>query len=189
MSGLLQTKGKSGSGKSTLLKHAASYLSINGPARSNAIAVHFLDTAGFSRLQKTIEGLFRSLLFHQFQCYVFGAKAIAFAEEHAYRLEHSGHDRWDVPDLQNTPYSALTQPQKTSTTIIIDALDECESGVTERLRFPRKPLDAARIAGARLRICVSRQPDVGPTFLWALLPGPGDQIIMEIITSTTLKHT
>jgi ankyrin repeat protein len=117
--GFLWIKGKPGAGKSTLMKHALGHAQSLG--QSDTTTVSFFFNARGHKLEKTTEGMYRSLL-HQ----VYTAFPNRLPEvPHSYPLD--SNNSWQLPILQTMLRDALLNFGNTAEFICyIDGLDECE---------------------------------------------------------------
>jgi ankyrin repeat protein len=118
--GFLWIKGKPGAGKSTLMKHALQH--AQSLDQSDTKIVSFFFNARGHELEKTTEGMYRSLL-HQ----VYGAIPDRLPEILSSDSTESKEGVWQLPILQNMLREALLNFGNTTQFICyIDALDECD---------------------------------------------------------------
>ncbi|KAH8900680.1 hypothetical protein GQ53DRAFT_616883, partial [Thozetella sp. PMI_491] len=161
--GLLRILGKPGSGKSTLVKSAMRRAASDPRHQKDCIAGFFFDAKG-EPLERTSQGLFRSLLFQilkhdkkQLQRFVefFAVKLLGLATNREELVT------WYEEDLKEYLRSIFTQTGGPGfrTLVFIDALDECGDEDTQRdLSFYLRELaEAAEEAGAGLDICISHR--------------------------------
>ncbi|KAH7207379.1 putative Pfs NB-ARC and ankyrin-domain-containing protein [Fusarium oxysporum] len=155
--GLLWIKGKPGSGKSTLMKYALDALpSIYG---TDTLAISFFFHGRGHELQKTLLGLFRSLL-HQLLCRVPGAlpDLIENFEEKSKTVgEHGEKWQWHLQPLQ--AFLKLSLPRilrRFPVILFIDALDECgEQSAVELIGHLKHLLSSLPPTGSRFGIIFS----------------------------------
>ena len=116
-----------------------------------------------NNLQRSTEGLFRSLLFQVFQSPSFHNEARALVQTHANELERSEKIEWNVNDLKHIFFDMFIKPRTNETRIIIDALDECEDRARDLLRYFWRLTAAAEASGGRLSVCFSSRPELTVT--------------------------
>ena len=152
--GFLWMRGKAGSGKSTMMKFA--YLETKRKYRdpSTAVASFFFNARGYY-LEKSITGMYRSLLMQLFKSFL--------------DLQ-SGLDDMDIipenqegcPDLnalKELLRSAVLALGRRSFTCFIDALDECdEQEVQDMVQFFEDLAEDTTNEGIQFRICFSSRP-------------------------------
>ncbi|KAF4335848.1 ankyrin repeat-containing protein [Fusarium beomiforme] len=124
---MLWIKGKPGSGKSTLLRYARHNIPVARRDEDVPLVLSFFFNGRGIELQKTPEGMFRSLLC-QLQSEL--PKALkdlkaAFKRRVAVSSEHSQNWEWDTAELRHYFQSSLWEALKTRPVLLfIDALDE-----------------------------------------------------------------
>ena len=154
---LLWLKGKPGSGKSTLLTFIYREYT-RGPACKRAIYLDFFFHARGAPLQKTPEGMFRSLLHQVFkQCPAVRSHVRATFEEKK-SLSEPGKDwRWHARELEDLLFNAIIQAAESyAITIFIDALDEAGAEVArELMAFFHRLKDETAVRNGDLKICIS----------------------------------
>lgn len=151
--GLLWIKGKPGAGKSTLIK----FLDVKACQRSSdrdEFVLSFYFNARGSELEKTIDGLYRSLICQLLDCCTALESAIQILKR-AYgpRLQSLV---WSTTDLQHI-LATLIQAAECSLLIFVDALDECrEDDVKALVEFFEDLTDAqSSKTDQQLRICLA----------------------------------
>jgi ankyrin repeat protein len=124
--GFLWIKGKPGAGKSTLMKHALQHTQSLG--QRDITTISFFFNARGHELEKTTEGMYRSLL-HQ----VYKAFPGRLPEVLPNVSSESKNHIWQLPILQNMLREALLNFGNTAQfTCYVDALDECNE---DAIRF------------------------------------------------------
>lgn len=117
--GFLWIKGKAGSGKSTVMKCAVEH--AGSSCGDNAVVSFFFHARG-TTLEKTVEGMYRSLL-AQLLDKISGLRS-KFPPYGPSADEAQG---WPIPLLKNYMWTAMCGLESgQSVTIYIDALDECD---------------------------------------------------------------
>lgn len=144
--GFFWIRGKPGAGKSTLMKCAVSHADRQ---LHPDLSISFFFNARGAPLEKSIEGMYRTLL-----CQLFDQCSHV---EHVFRH----HRAWQLPSwpielLQEIFKAAVLQLGKNTLTCYIDALDECEeSDVRDMVEFFEDLGDSAVSAGITFRVCLS----------------------------------
>jgi hypothetical protein len=117
--GFLWIRGKPGAGKSTLMKHALQHAQ-DLDQRNTAIFSFFFNARGRD-LEKTTEGMYRSLLHQVYKAFPDRLPGV-FPSEPSESKNHT----WQLPILQAMLRDALLKFGNTADVICyIDALDEC----------------------------------------------------------------
>jgi ankyrin repeat protein len=118
--GFLWIKGKPGAGKSTLMKHALHHAQ-SLDQRNTAILSFFFNARGRD-LEKTTEGMYRSLLHQVYRTFPDRLPEVLLGDS-----TESKTRIWQLPILQTMLRDALLNFRNTAEfTCYIDALDECE---------------------------------------------------------------
>ena len=154
---LLWLKGKPGSGKSTLLAFIYQEYTRR-PACKRAIYLDFFFHARGAPLQKTPEGMFRSLLHQVFkQCHAVRPRVRAAFEEKRPFGEPGKDWRWHARELEDLLFNAIIRAAESyAITIFIDALDEAGAEVArELMAFFHRLRDEAIARNGNLKICIS----------------------------------
>ncbi|KAH8170005.1 phosphorylase superfamily protein [Sarocladium implicatum] len=158
---LLCMRGKPGAGKSTLMKVALEHVQKKAGGRNLVVVSHFFNARG-SRLEKSVSGLYRSLL-----CQLLKRLSVADVESLSMPTNFEEEYQWRVNELANLLRATVQKLHVRQSSIVcfVDALDECEGDVngmvevfrnlmaaTPRLRvcfacrhYPSLPIDEARI--------------------------------------------
>lgn len=142
--------GKPGAGKSTLMKYAFTNFK-RGLGTSDAVAAFFFNARG-DKLEKSTEGMYRSLLFQLL---------VKFPDlqEIFDDLDFMYSDQYSCPsleDLQELIRRALSRLRRRSFTFFVDALDECdEQEVRDMVQYFEVLGEQAVADNARLWICFS----------------------------------
>ncbi|PGH13977.1 hypothetical protein AJ80_06117 [Polytolypa hystricis UAMH7299] len=123
--GLMWIKGKPGTGKSTLMKFA--YASVKNTMK-DATAISFFFNARGNILERSTEGMFRSLLLQLLEAHpelhsVFDTLALAARVK--VDTQH-----WDIKVLKTLFYEVIKHLRQKNVTCFIDALDECAEDQT-----------------------------------------------------------
>jgi ankyrin repeat protein len=118
--GFLWIKGKPGAGKSTLMKHALQH--ARGLGQRNTTIISFFFNARGHALEKTTEGMYRSLLHQVYEANPNRLPGVLPSNSSDLK-DHS----WQLPILQTMLRDALLNFGNTAESICyIDALDECK---------------------------------------------------------------
>ncbi|EXK77349.1 hypothetical protein FOQG_17942 [Fusarium oxysporum f. sp. raphani 54005] len=125
---LLWIKGKPGSGKSTLLRYARDNVKVSQKSTAKPLILSFFFNGRGTELQKTPEGLFRSLLC-QFQRNLpeaLEALEATFKQRDAAFGKHGEQWQWDASELRQYFELSLWRALETQPVLLfVDALDEC----------------------------------------------------------------
>ena len=154
---LLWLKGKPESGKSTLL--AFMYQEYTrGPACKRAVYFDFFFHARGNPLQKTPEGMFRSLLHQVFtKCHVVRSPVrVAFERKKALGEAEKAW-KWHVRELKDLLFNAIIRAVDAYAIVIfINALDEAGAeSANELMAFFHRLKDEATDRNDNLKICIS----------------------------------
>ncbi|TDZ49941.1 Vegetative incompatibility protein HET-E-1 [Colletotrichum trifolii] len=130
--GILWISGKPGAGKSTIMKFA--FARANRKAAKNAAVLSFFFNARGEALEKTTEGMHRSLLLQLLEKLPELQTILDKAHSHVASAHASGSR--DVTHLRNLFSTAVSNLGERQVTCFIDALDECaEDEVRQMLDF------------------------------------------------------
>jgi ankyrin repeat protein len=118
--GFLWIKGKPGAGKSTIMKHALRYAQTSLTSNSSMLSF-FFNARGYG-LEKSTEGMYRSMLHQLYSRYPKRLPEPLPLDSAVFKQQG-----WPVPTLQNMLRDALLDFQcEHDLCWYIDALDECE---------------------------------------------------------------
>ncbi|EAW16772.1 Pfs, NACHT and Ankyrin domain protein [Aspergillus fischeri NRRL 181] len=149
--GFLWISGKPGAGKSTIMKFA--YSSMKSKSHNkHAITASFFFNARGERLEKSISGMYRSLLLQLLKGYP-DLQAV-LDDPDINSQSQDGCPSLDIlKDLFRSAVSALGQR---SFTCFVDALDECdEQQVVDMVQYFEELAEQCTNKGVPLRICLS----------------------------------
>lgn len=151
--GFLWIKGKPGAGKSTLMKHALQH--AQDLAQRNTAIFSFFYNARGHELEKTTEGMYRSLL-HQ----VYEALPDRLPKVLPKHSSDPSKHTWQLPILQNMLRDALLNfGNATEITCYIDALDECdEDAIRPAVDYFADLGEQAVFQGTKISICLASRP-------------------------------
>ncbi|KAH7008773.1 Pfs, NACHT and ankyrin domain protein [Ilyonectria destructans] len=149
--GFLWISGKPGAGKSTIMKFA--YSSMKSKARGrHAITASFFFNARGEYLEKSISGMYRSLLLQLLQG--FPDLQAVFDDPNLVAQSQDGCPSLD--DLKDLFRSAVFALGQRSLTCFVDALDECdEQQVMDMVQYFEELAEHSTQRGIPLRICFS----------------------------------
>jgi hypothetical protein len=152
-SGLLWIGGKPGAGKSTLMKYLYTQACGEDEATANPAVISFFFNARGVGLEKSIAGMFRSLLLQVLQRF-------PDLEEVLDRVKISKQattrPSWNIEELQTLFLEALKKLGQRSLVCFVDALDECdEAEIQEVVDYFETLGELVAVKGLRLRICSS----------------------------------
>ncbi|GFF62754.1 hypothetical protein IFM47457_01977 [Aspergillus lentulus] len=149
--GFLWISGKPGAGKSTIMKFA--YSSMKSKSRNkHAITASFFFNARGERLEKSVAGMYRSLLLQLLEGYPDLQAVLDDSDINS--QSQNGCPSLDVlKELFRSAASALGQR---SFTCFVDALDECdEQQVVDMVQYFEELAEQCTNKGVLLRICFS----------------------------------
>ncbi|CAN9384256.1 unnamed protein product [Alternaria alternata] len=149
--GFLWIKGKPGTGKSTLMKFAFGQASKS--RKSNIVIAFFFNARG-ETLEKTIIGMYRSLLLQLLD----KIPTLQCTPDSLSLLPSSiGADyQWTIYSLENQLQQAVLSLGDTPVVCFIDALDECEQWqVRSMISFFEHLGELAVSSGRSFRVCLS----------------------------------
>ncbi|KFZ03699.1 hypothetical protein V502_10733 [Pseudogymnoascus sp. VKM F-4520 (FW-2644)] len=150
--GFIWIKGKPGSGKSTIMKHAVEAATNTAPL--SIIITFFFNARGSTELEKSILGMYRSVLFQII------SKIPTILDDllHLFssKIKYGKVYEWNIGELQAILIMIMTRPQKYSLMWFIDALDECKDDeVLKLVKFFENIGHTAVSSGISLHICLS----------------------------------
>ena len=144
---LFWIKGAAGAGKSTLMKYAVD----QSPKSAQKVLIsHFFDAQGISELEKTTEGMYRTLLY----CILDYVPEKEVKDLTPKRLPiRNGH--WPLESLVKLMKLALPKMTVQRLTIFIDALDECDE---KQVRDMVRLIEELIITNSSLWVCFASRP-------------------------------
>jgi energy-coupling factor transporter ATP-binding protein EcfA2 len=152
--------GKAGSGKSTLMKHLIHHHTTrkclsewaHARERKHLITASFYLWNAGTEIQRTQEGLLRTLLYQALECYAAIASESQLLQWNAVLMSHSGLDGWTFDNLQQA-FFLLLEDEDCKFCFFIDGLDEFEGDVSVILQLVH------RISTySTTKVCVSSRP-------------------------------
>ncbi|KAI1076000.1 ankyrin [Whalleya microplaca] len=148
--GFLWIKGKPGAGKSILMKYL---VDKHGRSEKNRTMVSFFFNARGSELERSTEGLYRSLLFQLFE----NINDLDCDVEPLQRLLQGMVDpTWPIETLKEVFSSAIENLGTRDLICFIDALDECpEDDIRDMVSFFEDVCESAVEADCSVRVCFS----------------------------------
>ncbi|KAK1992135.1 hypothetical protein LX36DRAFT_315853 [Colletotrichum falcatum] len=150
--GFLWISGKPGAGKSTIMKYAFSQATKN--ATSESAVISFFFNARGDYLERTIEGMYRSLLLQLLER--FSALQELLDDVAPTSLVHSSSGQLKVNIVQDLVLKAISKLGQREVTCFVDALDECdEKQVGDMLDFFVDLGHCAVQSDTKLYICFS----------------------------------
>ncbi|KAF4507931.1 hypothetical protein G6O67_004377 [Ophiocordyceps sinensis] len=152
--GFLWIKGHPGTGKSTLMKLLFEESKSDERRDASQVTLSFFFLARGTADEKSVSGLYRSLLHQLFQKEPGMQAGLDWmTADGAKAVQRSG---WHEEALKQTLAHAVRRLGHRSLTIFIDALDECDQEqVSGMVSCFEELCDGAREASVRLRICFS----------------------------------
>jgi ankyrin repeat protein len=152
--GLLWIKGNPGIGKSTLMKFLFEEARRKARGDASQITLSFFFLARGTDLEKSVIGLYRSLLHQLFEKAPQLKESLEWMTSDGARvIERTG---WHKETLKQTLAHAVQSLGGQSFTVFVDALDECdEDEVADMVFFFEGLCDCARDAKVRLQVCFS----------------------------------
>ncbi|KAM0511982.1 hypothetical protein ACHAPE_009338 [Trichoderma viride] len=148
--GFLWISGKPGAGKSTLMKFAYTCAKNKWKATADVTVISFFFNARGVQLEKSTEGMYRSLLFQVVQKFpdVLGSDDI-------FQARHN-QATWDIETLQTLFTLAVKGLGQRQITCFIDALDECDIREVEKMvEYFEELGDQAAESQTKIYICFS----------------------------------
>jgi nucleoside phosphorylase len=149
--GFLWIKGSPATGKSTIMKFAFANAKKSMP---DTVAISFFFNARGGELEKSVLGMYRSLLFQLLEKIpdlqdVFDMIRLAAPN-------HTEYSRWGVEPVKNLFQHAIEKLGQRSVVCFIDALDECdEDQVREMVAFFKQLGYLAASSQFQFRVCFS----------------------------------
>lgn len=149
--GFLWINGKPGAGKSTLMKFAYTHAKNKWGAIADATVISFFFNARGVQLEKSTEGMYRSLLFQVIQKF----PDVLHDSDQIFQTRHN-QAAWDIETLQALFTHAATRLGQRQITCFIDALDECDiSEVENMVEYFEHLGDQAAKSQTKIYICFS----------------------------------
>ncbi|PNP46436.1 hypothetical protein THARTR1_10758 [Trichoderma harzianum] len=149
--GFLWINGKPGAGKSTLMKFAYTSSKNKWKATADATVISFFFNARGVQLEKSTEGMYRSLLFQVIQKF----PDVLHDSDHIFQARHN-QATWDIETLQALFTHAVTRLGQRQIMSFIDALDECDiSEVENMVEYFEDLGDQAVESQTKIYICFS----------------------------------
>ncbi|PKK41011.1 hypothetical protein CI102_15285 [Trichoderma harzianum] len=149
--GFLWINGKPGAGKSTLMKFSYTYAKNKWKATADANVISFFFNARGVQLEKSTEGMYRSLLFQVIQKF----PDVLHDSDHIFQARHN-QATWDIETLQALFTHAATKLGQRQIICFIDALDECDiSEVENMVEYFENLGDQAAESQTKMYICFS----------------------------------
>jgi len=151
--------GKAGSGKSTLMKFLATEertkQQLHKWASVHSIYTHFIWNSG-TGMQRSIEGLLRSLLYQILQANEYILDSILQKRPEISKIQHLND--WSRGDLEDLLFQSLSSHQK-AVCIFVDGLDEIDhtKGPFDLLDLMERISSLPHKIG--IKICVSSRPE------------------------------
>ena len=151
--GFFWMRGKAGAGKSTMMKFL--YLESKKKDRPTTMTASFFFNARGDYLEKSITGMYRSLLMQLLKKFLDLQSILDDADI----IPSSQQDCPDLDTLKELLRSAVLALGQRSFTCFIDALDECdEQEVRDMVQFFEDLAELSTEEGIKLRICFSSRP-------------------------------
>ncbi|KAJ4419054.1 hypothetical protein N0V82_005177 [Gnomoniopsis sp. IMI 355080] len=152
--GFLWIKGNPGTGKSTLMKFLFGVAKENAARDRSQITLSFFFLARGTFEEKTVTGLYRSLLHQLFEKAPELQASLEWMTTDGVRLVQ--REGWSEETLKQTLTHAVRRLGHRSLTVFVDALDECEVKQVEGMvTFFEDLCDVALESKALLKICFS----------------------------------
>lgn len=185
--GFLWITGKPGAGKSVMMKFLSAEMREQGQQTHGVIISFFFDTRG-SILQKSVTGMYRSLLHQLFGAY-WDLPSILDRPEFRAKTEDT---HLAVDNLKALLKAAVLKLNRRRLTCFIDALDECdEQQALEMIYFLEELTKISTKNDIPLRICLSSRPYphmlIPISILLTLEDQPGHTTDMESYISNNLR--
>ncbi|THV43885.1 hypothetical protein BGAL_0834g00010 [Botrytis galanthina] len=152
--GFLWIKGNPGTGKSTLMKLLFEEAKLKAKGDSSKITFSFFFLARGTIEERTITGLYRSLLHQLFEKMIELRDSLEWMTTSGARgIERNG---WSEAALKQTLKHAIEKLGSKSLMIFVDALDECEQEqASEMVAFFEELCELAEVSQVSLQICFS----------------------------------
>ncbi|KAL2211245.1 hypothetical protein CC79DRAFT_1317401 [Sarocladium strictum] len=146
---LLWIKGHAGSGKSTIMKYAYEHALRSTENDEEIVLVHFFAARAKKKLDKSIEGMYRTILVQLLEelqaSYIPGDVA---------RRALRGQVNWDVETLLALFREILRAQADRPVTCFVDALDECDEGQVRDMILRFRDLMEKESRGVRVQLRV-----------------------------------
>ncbi|KAK1961793.1 purine and uridine phosphorylase, partial [Colletotrichum sublineola] len=150
--GFLWISGKPGAGKSTIMKYVFSQATKN--ATSDSAVISFFFNARGDHLERTVEGMYRSLLLQLLERFPVLQEVLDDVVPAS--IVHSSSGQFKVPMIQDLVLKTIAKLNRQAVTCFVDALDECdEQEVRDMLDFFVDLGHCAIQSDTKLYICFS----------------------------------
>lgn len=145
--------GKLGAGKSTIMKYA--YSDLRGKRKSQSATIAFFFNAQGETLERSVEGMYRSLLYQVLQSF----RDLSMEVGEPKHLSSEQCKALSLGTLEQMFRGTVLSLGKRSLTCFIDALDEGESqGVIEMIHYFENLAEEAYSTRIDFRVCFSSRP-------------------------------
>lgn len=154
---LFWISGKPGSGKSTAMKHVYERRQrYQDGSKEDHVDAHFFFSQGGSSMQKSFDGLLRSIL-HQI---LSQSDDMADVVIQAGPLpSDEGNIVWTTTELQKVFFEVVRQRTRpTRIMLFLDALDECDDNTEALARFILSAVEESTKSMSRMKICFTSRP-------------------------------
>jgi ankyrin repeat protein len=150
--GFLWISGKPGAGKSTMMKFAYKRMRRKVQSKNTVTASFFFNARGEQLEEKSIAGMYRSLLLQLLEGYTDLQTVLDDPE----LVSHSLKGCPPLNSLKDIFYSAVSKLDQREFTCFVDALDECdEQQVVDMVQFFEDLTEQYSARGVPFRICFS----------------------------------
>ncbi|KAF5565551.1 Pfs NB-ARC ankyrin-domain-containing protein [Fusarium napiforme] len=131
---LLWLKGKPGSGKSTLLRYILDNIITSTSSKERPLVLSFFFSGRGTELQKTPDGLYRSLLCQMESQIPQALEAMVARFRQIHTQSDTYEERWNTSELRSYTRTSIWKALETHPIILfVDALDECGQKSAEQL--------------------------------------------------------
>lgn len=152
--GFLWISGKPGAGKSTIMKFVYERTEKRASDSSQTTVLSFFFNARGAALEKSTEGMYRSLLHQFFRLFPHIMRSLQESNYSAYMRD--GSRSWSLDELECLLQDAVKRLGKQKLICFIDALDECDETLArEMVAFFENLCDEAYQNGTQVYVCFS----------------------------------